>query len=142
MWRLIKDLFPTRFNLWFLGIYSVFLTCAMCKNCLQYIYHTMYQCIIAIKVWKSVVMWFDLKIPFQLPPIECLDFVNSQGNLHKAKDILFTIIYTARWEWRFHNEPIFRPGMKRFVGIVDSIIHFSYLWYRNRYKKVRRCRDD
>ncbi|PWA41999.1 retrotransposon gag domain-containing protein [Artemisia annua] len=72
-----------------------------------------------------------------LPPIEFLDFVNSQGNLHKAKDVLFTIIYTAWWElWRFRNESIFRPGKKRDVGMVDSIIHFSDIWYRNRHKKA------
>ncbi|PWA38671.1 retrotransposon gag domain-containing protein [Artemisia annua] len=41
-------------------------------------------------------------VPRKLPPIEFLDIVNSQGNLHKAKDVLFTIIYTAWWElWRF-----------------------------------------
>ena len=143
VWRLIKDRLPTRFNLWFRGIDNVSLICPMCSNGLESIYHTMYECIIAIKVWKSVAKWLDLNLPFQLPPIEFLDFVNSQGNFHKAKDILFTVIYTAWWElWRFRNESIFRPGKKRDVGMVDSIIHFSYIWYQNRYKKASMRRDD
>lgn len=73
---------------------SVFLICAMYSNGLESIFHTMSECIIAIKIWKLVVKWLDLNLPFQIPPIEFLNFVNSQGNLHKAKDILFIIIYT------------------------------------------------
>lgn len=108
VWRLIKDRLPTRFNLWFRGIDNVSLICPMCSNGLESIYHTMSECIIVIKVWKSVIKWLDLNLHFQLPPIEFLDFVNSQGNLHKAKDVLFTIIFTAWWElWRFRNESIF-----------------------------------
>nr|GEV79030.1 transposon TX1 putative 149 kDa protein [Tanacetum cinerariifolium] len=136
VWRLIKDRFPTRFNLWFRGIDDVSLICPMCSNGLESIYHTMLESIITIKVWKSVVKWLDLNLPFQLPRNEFLDFVNSQGNLHMAKDILFTIIYTTWWElWKFRNDSIFRPA-KKDVGIVDSIIHFSYLWFQNRHKKA------
>ncbi|PWA70273.1 reverse transcriptase domain, Reverse transcriptase zinc-binding domain protein [Artemisia annua] len=143
VWRLIKDRLPTRFNLWFRGIDNVSLICPMCSNGLESIYHTMCECIIAVKVWKSVAKWLDLNLPFQLPPIEFLDFVNSQGNLHKAKDVLFTIIYTAWWElWRFRNESIFRLGKKRDVRMVDSIIHFLYIWYQNRYKKASMRWDD
>nr|GEV40180.1 RNA-directed DNA polymerase, eukaryota [Tanacetum cinerariifolium] len=98
VWRMIKDRLPTHFNLWFRGIDNVSLICPMCSNGLESTYHTMSECIIAIKVWKSVVKWLDLNLPFQLPPIEFLDFVNNQGNLHKAKDILFTIIYMVWWE--------------------------------------------
>ena len=143
MWRLIKDRLPTRFNLWFRGIDNVSLICPMCSNGLESIYHTMSECIIAIKVWKSIVKWLDLNLPFQLPPIEFLDSINSQGNLHKAKYVLFTIIYTTWWElWRFRNESIFRSGKKRDVGMVDSIMHFSYVWYRNRHKKASIHWDD
>ncbi|GJQ98127.1 hypothetical protein Tco_0009266 [Tanacetum coccineum] len=101
----------------------------------------MSECIIAIKVWNSVVKWLNLNLPFQLPPKELLDFVNNEDNLHKAKDIIFTIIYTVWWElWRFRNDFIFKPGKKRDVDIVDSIIQFSYLWSRNRYKKQSKGR--
>ncbi|GJY82997.1 RNA-directed DNA polymerase, eukaryota [Tanacetum coccineum] len=100
------------------------------SNGLESIYHVMSECNIAIKVWESIVKWLNLNLPFQLPPIELLDFVNNEGNLNKAKDIIFTIIYTAWWEiWRFRNDVIFRTGKKRDVDIVDSIIHFSYLCY-------------
>nr|GEU51835.1 putative RNA-directed DNA polymerase, eukaryota, reverse transcriptase zinc-binding domain protein [Tanacetum cinerariifolium] len=59
----------------------------------------------------------------QLPSNELLDFVNNKDNLHKAKDIIFTIIYTVWWElWRFRNDFIFKPGKKKDVDIVDSII--------------------
>ncbi|GKA48349.1 RNA-directed DNA polymerase, eukaryota [Tanacetum coccineum] len=123
VWRLIKDRLPTRFNLWFRGIDNVSLICPMCNNGLESSYHTMSECIIAIKVWNSVVKWLNLNLPFQLPPNELLDFVNNEDNLHKAKDIIFTIIYTVWWElWRFRNDFIFKPGKKRDVDIVDSII--------------------
>ncbi|GJR01855.1 hypothetical protein Tco_0524839 [Tanacetum coccineum] len=76
-------------------------------------------------------------VPRKLPPNELLDFVNNEDNLHKAKDIIFTIIYTVWWElWRFRNDFIFKPGKKRDVDIVDSIIQFSYLWSRNRCYKM------
>ncbi|GKA43833.1 RNA-directed DNA polymerase, eukaryota, reverse transcriptase zinc-binding domain protein [Tanacetum coccineum] len=52
VWRLIKDRLPTRFNLWFCGIDNVSLICPMCNNGLESSYHTMSECIIAIKVWK------------------------------------------------------------------------------------------
>ncbi|GKA37338.1 hypothetical protein Tco_0723903 [Tanacetum coccineum] len=82
-------------------------------------------------------------VPRKLPPNELLDFVNNKDNLHKAKDIIFTIIYTVWWElWRFRNDFIFKPGKKRDVDIVDSIIQFSYLWSRNRYKKQSMRWDD
>nr|GFB67536.1 RNA-directed DNA polymerase, eukaryota [Tanacetum cinerariifolium] len=88
VWRLIKDRLLTRFNLWFCDIDDVSLICPMCSNGLESIYHMMSEFIITIKVWKSIFKWLDLNLPFQLPPNEFLDFVNSQGNLHKAKDIL------------------------------------------------------
>ncbi|GKD88981.1 RNA-directed DNA polymerase, eukaryota [Tanacetum coccineum] len=132
VWRLIKDRLPTRFNVWFLSVDNVSLTCPMCNNDLESIFHTMFECIIAIKVWKSVVKWLNLNLPFQLPPIDLLDFVNNKGNLHKAKDIIFTFIYTTWWElWRFQNTYIFKPRKKRDVDIMDSIIQFAYPWYRN-----------
>ncbi|GKB64193.1 RNA-directed DNA polymerase, eukaryota [Tanacetum coccineum] len=143
VWRLIKDRLPTRFNLWFRGIDNVSPICPMFNNGLESSYHTMSECIIAIKVWNSVVKWLNLNLPFQLPPNELLDFVNNKDNLHKAKDIIFTIIYTVWWElWRFRNDFIFKPGKKRDVDIVDSIIQFSYLWSRNRYKKQSMRWDD
>nr|GEY03425.1 RNA-directed DNA polymerase, eukaryota [Tanacetum cinerariifolium] len=64
VWRLIKDRLPTRFNLWFRGIDDVSLICAVCNNGLESSYHTMSKCIIAIKVWKSVVKWLNLNLPF------------------------------------------------------------------------------
>ncbi|GJW39319.1 RNA-directed DNA polymerase, eukaryota [Tanacetum coccineum] len=143
VWGLIKDRLPTRFNLWFRGIDNVSLICPMCNNGLESIYHMMSECIIMIKVWKSFGKWLNLNLPFQLPPIELLDFVNNQGNLHKAKDIIFTIIYTAWWElWRFRNDYIFKHGKKRDVDIVESIIQFSYLWYQNRDKKSSQLPED
>nr|GEU49394.1 RNA-directed DNA polymerase, eukaryota, reverse transcriptase zinc-binding domain protein [Tanacetum cinerariifolium] len=95
VWRLIKDRLPTCFNLWFHGIDNVSLICPMCSNGLESIYHVMSECIIMIKVWESIVKWLNLNLPFHLSPIEHLDFVNNKGNLNKAKDIIFTIIYTA-----------------------------------------------
>ncbi|GJR47268.1 RNA-directed DNA polymerase, eukaryota [Tanacetum coccineum] len=70
VWRLIKDRLPTRFNLWFRSIDNVSLICPMCNNGLESSYHTMSECIIAIKVWNSVVKWLNLNLPFQLPPNE------------------------------------------------------------------------
>ncbi|GKA89409.1 hypothetical protein Tco_0811221 [Tanacetum coccineum] len=60
---------------------------------------TRWNKIVPRKVWNSVVKWLNLNLPFQLPPNELLDFVNNEDNLHKAKDIIFTIIYTVWWEW-------------------------------------------
>ncbi|GJT12271.1 RNA-directed DNA polymerase, eukaryota, reverse transcriptase zinc-binding domain protein [Tanacetum coccineum] len=98
VWRLIKDRLPTQFNLWFRDIDNVSLICPMCNNGLESSYHTMSECIIAIKVWNLVVKRLNLNLPFQLRPNELLDFVNNEDNLHKAKDIIFTIIYTVWWE--------------------------------------------
>ncbi|GJS32594.1 hypothetical protein Tco_0530976 [Tanacetum coccineum] len=58
---------------------------------------TRWNKIVPRKVWNSVVKWLNLNLPFQLPPNELLDFVNYEDNLHKAKDIIFTVIYTV-WD--------------------------------------------
>ncbi|GKD36263.1 hypothetical protein Tco_1251772, partial [Tanacetum coccineum] len=41
---------------------------------------TRWNKIVPRKVWKSVVKWLNLNLPFQLPPIELLDFVNNQDS--------------------------------------------------------------
>ncbi|GJS74598.1 hypothetical protein Tco_0707439 [Tanacetum coccineum] len=55
---------------------------------------------------------------------------------HKICDIIKQEI------WRFRNDFIFRLGKKRDVDIMDSIIHISYLWYRNRHKNSSMRWDD
>nr|GEV34660.1 transposon Ty3-G Gag-Pol polyprotein [Tanacetum cinerariifolium] len=127
VWRLIKDRLPTRFNLWFRGIDNVSLICPMCNNGLESSYHTMSECIIAIKVWKSVVKLLNLNLPFQLPPNELLDFVNNKDNLHKAKDIIFTIIYMV---WAYMGPHLKHRRVKTggMASVDSGTYYFSKPW--------------
>lgn len=143
VWRVLKDRLPTRFNLWFRGVQNIPITCPLCGNGIETIYHTLTDCIIARKVWQSIFKWLDLQVSYQLLPIDLLDSVDEMRMNSTAKSIIGTIIYTVWWElWRFRNESIFRTEKRRDNVLVDSIINFSFHWYHNRNKKTNISWDE
>ncbi|XP_071732701.1 uncharacterized protein [Rutidosis leptorrhynchoides] len=129
VWRLALDRLPTRLNLSRRGLEIKSISCVLCNHVMESAHHLMFECEVAVELWRRVRLWIDLLLPRFTEWTDWIAWFEDWRESEDTKARLYVIGESTVWHiWRFRNSQLFeQPPMKRCI-LFDSIRLFSFNW--------------
>ncbi|GKD23376.1 hypothetical protein Tco_1225079 [Tanacetum coccineum] len=111
--------------------------CPICDDALETEQHVFVSCILAVKIWKDILNWWNIKDV----DVSTLDDANNLAGkvTIKASHIKFfdVVVQTTLWLlWRYHNEFVFSAKRPKIELLLNDVKFLSFNWITNRHKNI------
>lgn len=138
VWKMLIDRLPTRWNLSVKGFEVQSMSCGICDNMIESIFHVIIDCDVAKEVWKLIERWWNVDIPDHNSIHIRFSWVDGLKMKRKTKKAFMAVIFTTTWVlWRFRNESIFGTYKPKKAHIFDNIVNQSFHWITCRNRKLK-----
>ena len=135
-WRAMQNRLPTRFNLSKRGFPLESICCPVCKVGGETLEHILFECELAVDLWKAIARWCNVIFPASSSIKELLTWVDMQPWKSSGKKQMEIIILTTCWMiWRFRNVTVFDGGSIKKSSLFYSIVFYLFSWLNNRDSK-------
>ena len=124
---------PTRDNLDRRGLDIDSVLCLVCQQAREDINHLFFTCSVALQIWFKVAKWVELHIHSFFSVEEQLQWVDGLTTVRSKRSILDSVCSTLLWVlWTFRNDIVFGNKKMKKEILFDSVVSFSFNWYRAR----------
>jgi hypothetical protein len=136
VWRLLLDRLPVKSVLCERGLHIPLLGCVFCSETLETCKHVFGSCHVVRTLYRRLLVWLDVEGPFDFHPSTFLAWVDACNLTKKKKKLLVSVLFVAWWViWNHRNEAVFKRDDLKPYNLFDSVLHFSYHWFKHRDKK-------
>ncbi|GJT47677.1 RNA-directed DNA polymerase, eukaryota [Tanacetum coccineum] len=134
-WKVFLDALPTRINLSLRGIDIPSIQCPICNLAVESSSHIFFSCPVARKVWRKIMIWWELDDPAFHSYNEWLLWIVNIRLPKQLKEFLEGICYVMWWLiWKFRNLLLFSDSPPKQETLFDDVVQMSYLWMNSRFK--------
>ncbi|XP_071729076.1 uncharacterized protein [Rutidosis leptorrhynchoides] len=132
-WRVKLDRLPSRSNISERGMHLEALNCVVCGHTLESSSHVLFECPLALDIWRSIRIWVDLSLPSFKSWLEWETWFEALRASKDMKNKLYVIIVVSLWHiWRYRNATIFDPNTVKKSFLFDSIRIVTFRWICSR----------
>ncbi|GJS55575.1 RNA-directed DNA polymerase, eukaryota, reverse transcriptase zinc-binding domain protein [Tanacetum coccineum] len=128
---------PTRINLDHKEIDLNSMRCPICDEDVETEEHIFVYCNLARKIWKDVLLWWNVYNVNALSLLEAINLVDKVSLPPPLSTLFDTVVQTTLWFlWQYKNEFAFAPKRPNLDLLFNDIKLFSFNWIANRHKNI------